>query len=134
MRLITHQRSGQSTAEYAVVIAIVLGAVVGMQSYMKRGLQAKLKAATEKFTNVPGNADFPFTKKTGQYEPYYSETNVQVDSVTDSKIEETQQGTATSYGVTRTGTIRDVKRGDAGGKAAQIEHGSGNKNDDSAWQ
>jgi len=40
-------RGGQSTAEYAVVIALVLGAVIGMQTYIKRAINAKLKQGAD---------------------------------------------------------------------------------------
>lgn len=41
------RRGGQSTLEYAVVIAVVVAAAVAMQIYMKRGVQGKLRAATD---------------------------------------------------------------------------------------
>jgi len=40
-------RKGQSTAEYAIVIGLVIGAAVAMQIYVKRGLQAKMKDAVD---------------------------------------------------------------------------------------
>jgi hypothetical protein len=40
-------RKGQSTAEYAIVIGLVIGAAVAMQIYVKRGLQAKMKQAVD---------------------------------------------------------------------------------------
>ena len=43
MRLAT--RRGQSTLEYAVLIAVVIGALVSMQIYLKRGTQGKLRSA-----------------------------------------------------------------------------------------
>jgi hypothetical protein len=36
-------KKGQSTAEYAIVIALVVGALIGMQKYVKRGLQGSIK-------------------------------------------------------------------------------------------
>jgi hypothetical protein len=38
---------GQSTLEYAMVIAIVVGALLVMQIYMRRGLQGKLRESTD---------------------------------------------------------------------------------------
>ncbi len=38
---------GQSTLEYALIIAVVVGALLAMQSYMKRGVQGKLREATD---------------------------------------------------------------------------------------
>jgi len=36
-------KKAQQTFEYALLVAIVAGAVLGMQAYMKRGLQGRLK-------------------------------------------------------------------------------------------
>lgn len=38
---------GQSTLEYAMVIAVVVGALLAIQIYMKRGLQGKLRESTD---------------------------------------------------------------------------------------
>ena len=68
---------GQSTAEYAVVIAIVLGAVIGMQTFVKRGLQARYKVAADAMASVKGTNDLAsFNSNLSQYEPYYAEQNI----------------------------------------------------------
>ena len=46
MRRLFSKRA-QSTLEYAILIAVVVGALIGMQTYVKRGLQGRLKAATD---------------------------------------------------------------------------------------
>jgi len=68
-----NKKKAQTTAEYAIVIAIVVGAVVAMQVYIKRGLQGRIKDAVD-FTgdNLSTNTNFAF--KSGQYEPYYLAT------------------------------------------------------------
>jgi hypothetical protein len=38
---------GQSTLEYAMIIAVVVGALLLMQNYMKRGVQGKLRESTD---------------------------------------------------------------------------------------
>jgi hypothetical protein len=38
---------GQSTLEYAVIIAVVVGALLAIQIYMKRGIQGKLRDSTD---------------------------------------------------------------------------------------
>ena len=38
-----HSKRGQNTLEYAVLIAIVAAAVVAMQTYVRRAIQANLK-------------------------------------------------------------------------------------------
>jgi hypothetical protein len=40
-------RCGQSTVEYAVLIAVVIGALVAMQIFMKRGTMGKLRESTD---------------------------------------------------------------------------------------
>lgn len=42
-------RRGQNTAEYAILIGLVVAAAIGMQTYVKRGLQAKAKDAGDGF-------------------------------------------------------------------------------------
>ncbi len=99
---------GQSTAEYAIVIALVLGALVGMQTYLRRSLNARIANATD--TRLPGagmdatlvgqnagsNANFPamFDKFAGgsgggtpsrtQFEPYYAASNSKTISTAES--------------------------------------------------
>ena len=41
------KKKGQSTLEYAVLIIIIIGALLAIQQYIKRGVQGRLKAATD---------------------------------------------------------------------------------------
>lgn len=69
-------KRGQSTAEYAILIGVVIAAVVGMQVYVKRGLQGKVKDVTD---NVGfGLRDAGYTALTSQYEPYYAKSDFTV--------------------------------------------------------
>lgn len=45
--MLTKLRKGQNTLEYAIVIAVVVGALVAMQIYMKRSVSGKLRDSTE---------------------------------------------------------------------------------------
>lgn len=38
---------GQSTLEYAILIVIIIGALLTLQVYIKRGIQGRLKSATD---------------------------------------------------------------------------------------
>jgi len=63
-------RKGQNTAEYAILIALVIGAALAMQTYVKRGIQGRvhdevLDMATQ--TSELGS--------TRQYEPDYLESD-----------------------------------------------------------
>ena len=59
-------RKAQSTLEYAILIAVVIGAVLIMQTYMKRGVQGRLRSASddigEQFS--PGQNTSNFTTTT----------------------------------------------------------------------
>jgi hypothetical protein len=80
-------KRAQSTAEYAIVIALVIGAAVAMQIYVKRGLQGGMRFATDKLKN-----------RTGQYEPYYYQSEAETARERVYNTEETKDG----GGVTRT--------------------------------
>jgi hypothetical protein len=79
-----HFKKAQSTAEYAIVIGLVIAAVVAMQVYVKRGLQGRIKDVVDHpgGGGEVGSADFAFTGK--QYEPYY------LSSTSDSTQEATE--------------------------------------------
>ena len=42
-----NRKRGQSTLEYAVLIIIVIAALLSIQMYIKRGVQGRLKSATD---------------------------------------------------------------------------------------
>jgi hypothetical protein len=42
-----NQRRGQSTLEYAVLIVVIIGALLTLQVYIKRGVQGRLKSAAD---------------------------------------------------------------------------------------
>ena len=50
---------GRSTLEYAVLIIIVIGALLSIQIYIKRGVQGRLKSATDDIGEQysPGNTN-----------------------------------------------------------------------------
>ena len=41
------ERKAQSTLEYAVIVAVVIGALLAMQVYIKRGVQGRLRSSTD---------------------------------------------------------------------------------------
>ena len=83
--MLRRMRKAQSTAEYAIVIGLVIGAAVAMQIYVKRGLQAKMKDAVDyndpDSKTVTGAALF----KGLPYEPKYTQSNMDSTSVTHEK-------------------------------------------------
>jgi hypothetical protein len=84
-------RKGQSTAEYAIVIGLVIAAAVAMQVYVKRSIQGKMKDATD--YNDPAATMLT----TQQYEPQYA-TN---DGITSTRNVQEQATTTQGGGITR---------------------------------
>lgn len=94
-------RKGQSTAEYAIVIGLVIAAIVAMQVYVKRGLQGRVKDAVD--YRDSGDS---VTGKTVQYEPYYTQS-----SMTSTQAVSDTEKTATGGGVSRTGETTASRTG-----------------------
>ena len=72
-------KRAQSTAEYAILISVIVGAALAMQVYIKRSLQAKMKGTANYLTDVSGDVTGDGqTLDTSllQYEPYYAEQKI----------------------------------------------------------
>lgn len=69
-------KKGQNTAEYAILIALVVGGVIAMQTYAQRTMQARLRDASVMFTNSTNAIG-----TTAQYEPYYLNTVADTDKL-----------------------------------------------------
>lgn len=67
------KRKGQSTVEYALIIGVIVAALVGMQTFVKRGLQARYHDGIGFLTTQTSEIG-----STNQYEPYYSDSNYAV--------------------------------------------------------
>ena len=86
-------KRAQSTAEYAILIALVIGAAVAMQVYVKRGMQGGLKFATDKLKGTPTvEPGFERMAVTGQYEPYYLQSQTDTTRENVKSIDETKEG------------------------------------------
>ena len=44
-----HNRKGQTILEYTVILIIMLGVLIAMKDYIKRGIQGRWKSATDNF-------------------------------------------------------------------------------------
>lgn len=77
-------KRAQSTAEYAILIAVVVGAVVAMQIYVRRGLQGRVKDIVDNVgdAQIVGTDGTTVTNPfaTGQYEPYYVSSAAKSDN------------------------------------------------------
>ena len=53
------RKKGQSTLEYAILIIIIIGALLSIQVYIKRGIQGRLKGAADDIGDQfsPGNSN-----------------------------------------------------------------------------
>jgi Flp pilus assembly pilin Flp len=94
-------KRGQNTAEYAILIAIVVGGIVAMQTYLQRAFKGRMRDASLTLvsqTNELGN--------TQQYEEYYSNTVSYMDKE-DSK---TQTGKSTEQFVNTSKGAGSVER------------------------
>lgn len=93
MRLI-RTRKGQSMAEYAVLFAIVIGAAVAMQQYVKGRLQATVRAKADGYMTAAGMT------ATASYDPTrYTKSS----SGTDLEFDDARKGKVTSTSGSRSG-------------------------------
>lgn len=69
-----NSRKGQNTAEYAILIGVIVAAAIAMQIYIRRGMQARIKDAVDYTRTADDNATETIFNTT-QYEPYYMSTN-----------------------------------------------------------
>ena len=91
-----NSKKGQNTAEYAILIGVIVAAAIAMQIYIRRGMQARIKDAVDFTRTADDDAGNGFFGNQTQYEPYYYQSNFSTASEGTSS-EELQQG----GGVTR---------------------------------
>jgi hypothetical protein len=113
----------QSTAEYAVVLSVVIAAIIGMQIYVRRGLSARVKAGTDAFTSAGVGFNFtahanvtgltsPIFSNLSQYEPYYAESSFDTYS---ENVEQEHMGS----GAIVKEKVSDIQVRRAGGRQSQ---------------
>jgi len=100
LRNFLKNRKAQNTAEYALLIALVVAGVIAMQTYAQRALQARIHDASTYMvgqSNIVGNSY--------QYEPYYlsSSYNVDTNSVENKRLGQGLVEQDSADGRTRTG-------------------------------
>lgn len=95
-RLLKNKKA-QQTAEYALLISLVIAAVVAMQTYAQRSLQGRIRGASKYLVNQT-------TDKLGgdlQYEPYYLDQQYDVTR-DDTKVEKQDSLTISTDQVSNT--------------------------------
>ena len=79
LRKLLKNKKAQNTAEYAILISLVVAGIIAMQTYAQRALQARVRDAAKFMADQTGNVGGTATLgDTLQYEPYYLQTNYQV--------------------------------------------------------
>lgn len=85
------RKKGQSTLEYAILIIIIIGALLSIQVYIKRGIQGRLKQAADDIGD--------------QFSP--GQTNVTSTMTVSSKTEDTFKAGVTSSTLTAQEVTRE---------------------------
>ena len=67
-------KKGQSVLEYTVLLIVLMGAFIGIQNYMKRGVQGRWKASIDEL----GEQYDPRTADTNLRQTLSSSTNTQI--------------------------------------------------------
>lgn len=72
-RKLIKNKKAQNTAEYAILISLVVAGIIAMQTYAQRALQARVRDASSYLKNQTTAMG-----STLQYEPYYLTTDYDV--------------------------------------------------------
>ncbi len=79
LRNFLKNRKAQNTAEYALLIALVVAGVIAMQTYAQRAMQARIHDAAQYMASADSNSAIGLGNST-QYEPYYMQSNYDVNT------------------------------------------------------
>ncbi|MFQ5680499.1 MAG: hypothetical protein ACE5GG_00365 [Candidatus Omnitrophota bacterium] len=106
-------RKGQNTAEYAIVLGLVIAVAIGMRTYVQRGLQGKSKDVVDGLatqTADSGLGDFALSSdnRYKQFEPYYLDSNF----TNETNVKETVKFGGDTDSRAATSSQRDVGIGD----------------------
>lgn len=99
-----NKKRGQNTAEYAILIGVIVAAAIAMQVYIRRGMQARIKEAVD-FTKTADDDSGGNLFKCSQYEPYYLATNYETTQDA-SQTEFKQRGGGVDRQTTKDTTVR----------------------------
>jgi len=93
-----HIKRGQSTLEYAVLIALILSSILIMQFYVKRGYQGRLKQEADSVG--------------GQYSPGHTTSSITTiinsSSTSESSRGQTDVSSSTSTSVSKHETVAEL--------------------------
>ncbi len=126
-------RKGQSIAEYAVLLSLVIAAAVAMQIYVKRGIQAKIKSGTDAFSDAGAGTVITVEGKSAtlkalsQYEPYYQESQYE-------RYQENIEQEHLGEGKIAKEKVSDISAAKAGGYDKQAAGKTTRTTRDAIWQ
>ena len=104
MRLFS--KRAQTTAEYAILIGLVVGALVAIQTYVKRGVQGRFKDASDEYVlKLRDDANWGQIRGTGPDVTATALPQYEFDMVTGKATRETQAGTGSQETMGKGGTI-----------------------------
>ena len=83
LRKLIKNKKAQNTAEYAILISLVVAGIIAMQTYAQRALQSRVRGAVKYLENETGD-DLGTTM---QYEPYYLKTEYTVTRNEDDTVQ-----------------------------------------------
>jgi Flp pilus assembly pilin Flp len=104
LRNFLKNRKAQNTAEYALLIALVVAGIIAMQTYAQRALQARIHDVSTYMATADSNSSIGLGNST-QYEPYYlsSDYNMTSNSVDNKRLGSGLVGQDSASNRTRTG-------------------------------
>lgn len=76
-RKLIKNKKAQNTAEYAILISLVVAGIIAMQTYAQRALQARVRDAATYLKNQTTDIG-----ASAQYEPYYLNTDYNITGTT----------------------------------------------------
>ncbi len=76
-RKLVKNKKAQNTAEYAILISLVVAGIIAMQTFAQRAIQARIRDAAHYGAYIPTTVD-DYVNGTLQAEPYYLDTNYQI--------------------------------------------------------
>jgi len=111
MRLRLMRSKAQSTAEYAIVIGLVIAAAIAMQVYVRRQMQGKIRDATN-YTDADAQNKYGIGGggTDDQYEPYYASSDVNSTSKQEETVKATTGG-AVNRELAQGDDLRNTRQG-----------------------
>lgn len=120
MRAIASVR-GQSTAEYAILFAIVIGAAIAMQQYVSARLRGAVRGYADQYTEAAGTGTTPAGLTDADVSPFGGDPGRTTNS---GSASDTEMTTATSGTVLQSSGSQTVSQFQGGGTTSSSSSSS----------